>query len=71
VIILTIASNVNQTLSTIKGIEAQLSSLALNSLDEEAKKVFHETMLTMDDIKDDLQTRVYELEREEPQYKGS
>jgi hypothetical protein len=71
VIFLTIASNVNQTLSTIKGIEAQLSSLALNSLDEDSKKVFHETMLLMGDIKDDLQVRVYELEREEPQYKGS
>jgi hypothetical protein len=68
---MTIASNVKQTLSTIKGIEAQLSSLALNSLDEDSKKVFHETMLTMSDIKDDLQTRVYELERAEPQYKGS
>jgi hypothetical protein len=68
---MTIASNVKQTLSTIKGIEAQLSSLALNSLDEDSKKVFHETMLTMSDIKDDIQTRVYELERAEPQYKGT
>jgi hypothetical protein len=68
---MTIASNVKQTLSTLKGIEAQLSSLALNSLDEDSKKVFHETMLTMSDIKDDIQTRVYELERAEPQYKGT
>ncbi|MFF2450649.1 DUF1657 domain-containing protein [Neobacillus sp. NPDC058068] len=68
---MTIASNVNQCLSTIKGIEAQLSSLALNSLDEEAKAVFHETALTMAEVKKDLQYRVLELEREEPQYKGS
>lgn len=68
--LLTIVSNVKQTLSTIKSIEAQLSSLAINSLDENAKKVFHETMLTICDVKDDLQNRVYELERAEPQYKG-
>jgi hypothetical protein len=68
---MTVASNVKQCLSTIKGIEAQLSSLALNSLDEEAKTVFHETALTMADVKKDLQYRVLELERQEPQYKGS
>jgi hypothetical protein len=67
----TIAANVKQCLSSIKNIESQLSSLALNSLDEDAKKVFHETMLTMMDVKKDLQKRVFELERQEPQYKGS
>ncbi|MDN3018700.1 DUF1657 domain-containing protein [Paenibacillus sp. BSR1-1] len=68
---MTVASNVKQCLITIKGIEAQLSSLALNSLDKEAQAVFHETSLTMADIKKDLQYRVLELERQEPQYKGS
>jgi copper chaperone CopZ len=67
----TIASNVKQCLSTIKGIEAQLSSLALNSLDEEAKVIFHETTLTISEVKKDLQYRVLELVRQEPQYKGS
>lgn len=68
---MTIASNVKQCLSNIKSIEAQLSSLALNSLDPGAKELFHESMLTMDKVKKDLQTRVLELERLEPQYKGS
>ncbi|WP_026576866.1 DUF1657 domain-containing protein [Bacillus sp. UNC438CL73TsuS30] len=67
---MTVASNVKTTLATIKDIEAQLSSLALNSLDEEAKRVFHETALTFEQVKKDIQTRVYELERQEPQYKG-
>ncbi len=52
---MTIASNVKQCLSNIKGIESQLSSLALNSLDEGAKEIFHETMLTMALVKKDLQ----------------
>jgi copper chaperone CopZ len=67
----TIASNVKQCLSTIKGIEAQLSSMALNSIDKEAQVIFHEATLTIEEIKKDLQYRVLELERLEPQYSGS
>ncbi|HWO98362.1 MAG TPA: DUF1657 domain-containing protein [Bacillus sp. (in: firmicutes)] len=66
---MTIAANVNQCLSTIKGIQSQLSNLALNSMDEEAQRIFHKNMLLMDEIKQDLQARVNELEIEEPQYK--
>ncbi|MEO2075536.1 MAG: DUF1657 domain-containing protein [Bacillus sp. (in: firmicutes)] len=68
---MTIASNVKQCLSTIKGIEAELSSLALNSLDKQAQVIFHESTLTMGQIRKDLQYRVLELERHEPQYSGS
>lgn len=68
---MTVGSNVRQALSVIKSIESQLSSLALNSLDDEAKKIFHESMLTMGNIKNDLESRVFELERAEPQYQGS
>lgn len=68
---MTIVSNVKQSLLTVKSIESQLSSLAINSLDEDAKKIFHETMLEMGNIKNDLQQRIFELERAEPQYQGS
>lgn len=68
---MTIASNVKQCLSTIKGIEAQLSSFALNSLDKDAQVTFNDAMLTVEEIKKDLQYRVLELERHEPQYIGS
>lgn len=68
---MTIASNVKQTVSTIKGIKSQLSALALNSFDEGAQRVFHESMLVMETIQNELQARSDELERLEPQYKGS
>jgi hypothetical protein len=67
---MTVAANVNQCLSTIKGIEAQLSLFALNFQDETAKRILHETMLVMEEVKKDLQSRVAELELEEPQYKN-
>lgn len=68
---MTIYANVKQCLTTIKGIEAQLSSLALNSQDESAQQTFHEVMMIMGEIKSDLETRVTELVVEEPQYKES
>jgi len=67
---MTIAASVKQCLANMKGIEAQLSSLALNSNDKGAQEVFHNTMQTIASVKKDLQTRVLELERLEPQYKG-
>ena len=67
---MTVAANVNQCLSTIKGIEAQLSLFALNFQDDTAKRILHESMLVMEEVKKDLQTRVMELELEEPQYKN-
>lgn len=68
---MTIGSNISQCLATIKGIESQLSTLALNTINPDAQKAFHEAMLTIVEIKNDLQDRKYVIEREEPQYKKS
>jgi len=65
----TVISNVKQCLSTIKGIEAQLSTLALNSQDQDAQKNFHEMMLVINEVKKDLEIRVNEMILEESQYK--
>ena len=64
---LTVISNVKQCLSTIKGIEAQLSTLALNSQDDKAQQTFHEMMELMNEVKKDLQVRVNAIILEEPQ----
>ena len=68
---MTIISNVKQTIATLKGIEAQLSILALNSQEEEAQKTFHDMMLLIEEVKNDLHNRQVEIELEEPQYKES
>ncbi|WP_129726618.1 DUF1657 domain-containing protein [Ectobacillus funiculus] len=67
---MTIVSSVKSCLASLKGAQASLSTFAQNAADEEAKRVFHECMLEMDDVILDLQKRVGVLEREEPQYKG-
>jgi len=68
---MTVISNVKQSIATLKGIEAQLSTLALNSQDEDAQMTFHEMMLVIEEIEKDLQQRKVQIELEEPQYKNS
>jgi len=68
---MTVISNVKQCLSTLKGIEAQLSTLALHAEEEKAGQTFHEMMLVIEEVKKDLQDRRVEMELEEPQYKES
>lgn len=45
---------VKQTLATVKGIESQLSTLAINSIDPKTQQIFHEAMLVVQEIKQDL-----------------
>ena len=68
---MTTISSVKQSLSTIKAIEAQLSTLALQSHEEKAQQTFHEMMLLIGEVKKDLHDRKVEMELEEPQYKES
>ncbi|MEK5016540.1 MULTISPECIES: DUF1657 domain-containing protein [Bacillus] len=67
---MTVIASVKTCLASLKGAQASLSSLSLNSQDEESKRVFHECMLEMDSVIADVKDRVSVLEREEPQYKG-
>ncbi len=67
---MTVIASVKTCLASLRGAQASLSSLSLNSQDEESKRVFHECMLEMDSVIADLKDRVSILEREEPQYKG-
>ncbi|PHG11680.1 DUF1657 domain-containing protein [Bacillus toyonensis] len=67
---MTVIASVKTCLASLRGAQASLSSLSLNSQDEESKRIFHECMLEMDSVIADVKDRVSVLEREEPQYKG-
>ncbi|PGB16080.1 DUF1657 domain-containing protein [Bacillus toyonensis] len=67
---MTVIASVKTCLASLRGAQASLSSLSLNSQDEESKRVFHECMIEMDSVIADVKDRVSVLEREEPQYKG-
>ncbi|TKC15828.1 DUF1657 domain-containing protein [Robertmurraya kyonggiensis] len=67
---MTIASDVKQSLASLKGVEADLSSLALRTQDHESKRTLHETMMIVHEVVTDLKKRIGEIELEEFQYKG-
>ncbi|OLN22170.1 hypothetical protein BTO30_10475 [Domibacillus antri] len=67
---MTVASDVKQCLASLKGIEADLSSLAILTQDHNSKRVLHESMMEVNEIVENLKKRIGELEREERQYEG-
>ncbi|OIJ10695.1 hypothetical protein BKP37_17300 [Anaerobacillus alkalilacustris] len=67
---MTVGSQVKQCLSSLKSIEATLNSLAIKTENEEARLAFHETCLKTRKVIGQIETRVGEIEFQEPQYKG-
>lgn len=67
---MTVGSDMKQCLANVKSIEATLSMMAIQSRDEETKRLFHEEMLVIEEIKQDMFKRVGVIEREERQFKG-
>ncbi|ADC51051.1 hypothetical protein BpOF4_15010 [Alkalihalophilus pseudofirmus OF4] len=68
---MSVAAQVKGTLFSLKGIDATLTKLALQSSDEEAEKVYHQASLKTRTIIQEMEQQVMFLEREEPQYKGN
>lgn len=66
---MTVGSQVKTCFASIKSIEASLASLATQTNEKEAQKVFRETEEIMTEIKKDLNMQVIRLTQEEPQYK--
>lgn len=67
---MTVASQVKQTLASLKGAQADLESFALSTQNKQAKQMFTQTAQQTQTICDTLEQRVTQLENEEPQYKG-
>ncbi|WP_421617854.1 DUF1657 domain-containing protein [Brevibacillus sp. TJ4] len=67
---MTVASQVKQTLASLKGAQANLESFALSTQNKQAKQLFSQAAEQTQSIVNNLQQRVTELENEEPQYKG-
>ncbi|ANB59576.1 DUF1657 domain-containing protein [Anoxybacteroides amylolyticum] len=67
---MTVASQVKQSLASLKSIYASFQQFSLTSTDEKVKRVFHEAMLLTEEMIADVKHRLSQLEREEPQYHG-
>ena len=65
---MTVMSDVNTTLATMKGISSSFQELAIKTTDEQTKRIFHQCMVDTDEMIQQLAVRVEKLKTEEPQY---
>jgi hypothetical protein len=65
----TVASQVKQTLASLKSAQSSLESFALQTQNQQAKQLYASTAQQTKTIIDTLEPRVNEIENEEPQYK--
>ncbi|MDF2874909.1 MAG: hypothetical protein K0R22_1592 [Sporomusa sp.] len=68
---MTVASQVKQTLASLKGSQGTLRLYALQTSDEETMFIYHEAVDAIEIIINDLEKRIQTLEYQEPQYKGN
>lgn len=67
---MTVSSQVKTTLASLKSAQASLETFALGTQNQQAKQLFETAAQTTQGVVDQLNSRVQELEQEEPQYKG-
>lgn len=67
---MTVASQVKTCVASLKSVQASLEQFALETQNQEAKTLFTNAAGQTDQILQQLESRVQQLENEEPQYKG-
>ncbi|MFF2907879.1 DUF1657 domain-containing protein [Paenibacillus sp. NPDC057934] len=67
---MTVASQVKTCLSSLKGAQASLEQFALATQNQDAKTLFTDAAAQTQQIVQQVESRVQDLEKEEPQYKG-
>jgi hypothetical protein len=67
---MTVSAQVKQALASLKSAQASLETFALSTQNQQAKQLFTQNAQQTQMIIDSLETRVKQLEQEEPQYKG-
>jgi len=67
---MTVATQVKTCLASLKSAQSSLEQFALNTQNKEAKTMFENASKTTQQIVDQVNTRIGQLENEEPQYKG-
>lgn len=66
---MTVATQVKQTVASLKGAQANLESFALETQNQQAKQLFQNAAQQTQMIVDTVNARMKEIEAEEPQYK--
>ncbi|OMG01143.1 DUF1657 domain-containing protein [Paenibacillus sp. FSL R7-0337] len=67
---MTVASQVKTCVASLKSAQASLEQFAMETQNEEAKTLFTSAAEQTQQIVQQVEGRVTELEKEEPQYRG-
>ncbi|TJY39640.1 DUF1657 domain-containing protein [Cohnella pontilimi] len=67
---MTVSTQVKTTVASLKSAQASLEQFALNTQNQEAKQMFTDAATQTGQILQQIESRVQQLEQEEPQYKG-
>jgi hypothetical protein len=67
---MTVATQVKTCVASLKSAQASLEQFALNTQNQEAKQLFTDAATQTGTILQQVESRVQQLEQEEPQYKG-
>ncbi|MGI6097752.1 MAG: DUF1657 domain-containing protein [Dethiobacteria bacterium] len=66
---MTVGQKVKTTLASLKSCQADLESFALETQDQSAKQMFNQFAVQTRSIIEGLESRLSEIEQQEPQYK--
>lgn len=66
---MTVITNLKQTVAGLKSAQASLEGFALDTDNQQAKQLYQSTSQQTQLVIDQLNTRLQEVEKEEPQYK--
>ena len=67
---MTISTDVKTCLASLKSAQANLEQFALGTQNQEAKKLFETSARSTQEIVSQVESRVKQIENQEPQYKG-
>jgi Protein of unknown function (DUF1657) len=67
---MTVAADVKKCLASLKSAQANLEQFALSTQSKQAKQLFANAAQTTQQVIQQVESRVQQLESEEPQYKG-
>jgi hypothetical protein len=67
---MTVSTQVKTCVASLKSAQASLEQFALNTQNQEAKQMFTDAATQTGQILQQVESRVQQMENEEPQYKG-
>lgn len=67
---MTISTDVKTCLASLKSAQASLEQFALGTQNQEAKQLFENSAKTTQQVVQQVESRVSQIENQEPQYKG-